>query len=279
MPEAGPCSIPVRRSNSFSVTELEAAAGCPFRFFLKRGLGHPRRRRRRARQGRLARPLTRGSELHDLYARCCAAAATDSAGSTAKKDGAWLQQAARRLGWHELQREMPPATAEILDRETRDFLADVELFLEAECDGVTNTAPIGFEVSFGRPLGRRGSEPLARAEPVVIDLGGGLTFRIAGRIDRIDQVGASVVRGPRLQDRRLLARRLEGYVQRRPAAAACALRPGGGRAAAARSYKKPKVTGASLYYFSSHKGRQERVPIPAPSLDADRGGARAICAR
>ena len=29
-------------------------------------------------------------------------------------------------------------------------------------------------------------------------------------------------------------------------------------------YKKPRVT-AGVYYFSSHKGRQERVRIPAPT--------------
>src|SRR4026209_1676241 len=81
---------------------------------------------------------------------------------------------------------MPPATTEILERGSRDFLADVELFLEGEC-AATSSEPIGFEVSFGRPLGE-GEEELARAEPVDIDLGGGLTLKIAGRIDRIDKV-------------------------------------------------------------------------------------------
>lgn len=45
-------------------------------------------------------------------------------------------------------------------------------------------------MSFRRPLGED-EEALARPEPVEIDLGGGLTFRIAGRIDRIDKVGPS----------------------------------------------------------------------------------------
>jgi hypothetical protein len=80
------------------------------------------------------------------------------------------------------------ATTEILDRESKDFLADVELFVEAECANLTGRTPVGFEVSFGRPLDDD-SEPLAREEAVTIDLGGGLTFRIAGRIDRIDKVG------------------------------------------------------------------------------------------
>jgi ATP-dependent helicase/nuclease subunit B len=155
---------------------------------------------------------------------------------------------------------MPAATAEILERETRDYLADVELFLEAECAGGTST-PIGFEVSFGRPL-EDGLEPLARAEPVDIDLGSGLTFRIAGRIDRIDQVGADSFEvidyktGGFWRDSwtgtfaggRRLQHALYGL------AAVELLR---------RTHKKATVVGG-VYYFSSHKGRQERVRIAAP---------------
>ena len=50
------------------MTELERAAECPFRFFLKRGLGlRPVDERERDRDVWLD-PLTRGSELHDVYA-------------------------------------------------------------------------------------------------------------------------------------------------------------------------------------------------------------------
>ena len=119
-------------------------------------------------------------------------------------------------------------------------------------------------MSFGRPLGDD-DEALARAEPVEIDLGGGLTFRIAGRIDRIDKVGPAAFeildyktggfwrddwKGTFTGGRRL-QHALYGL------AAVELLR--------AALSKKPEVTGAS-YYFSSHKGRQERVQIPAPSL-------------
>ena len=51
-----------------SVTELEQLAECPFRFFLKRGLGvRPIDEGERDKDIWLD-PLTRGSELHDLYA-------------------------------------------------------------------------------------------------------------------------------------------------------------------------------------------------------------------
>lgn len=105
-----------------------------------------------------------------------------------KGDGIWLiALAQQRLD--KLHEEMPAATVEVRERESKDFLADIELFLEAESDNSKST-PIGFEVSFGRPL-EDVYESLARSEAVEIDLGKGLTLRIAGRIDRIDQVGAA----------------------------------------------------------------------------------------
>ena len=61
----------------------------------------------------------------------------------------------------------------------------------------STSTPIGFEVSFGRPLDDD-NEPLARPEAVEVDLGNGIVFRIAGRIDRIDKVGAGFLRGTRL---------------------------------------------------------------------------------
>jgi ATP-dependent helicase/nuclease subunit B len=160
---------------------------------------------------------------------------------------------------------MPAATVEILEGESKDFLADVELFLEAESSNSTST-PIGVEVSFGRPL-EDDSEPLARSEAVEVDLGNGISFQFAGRIDRIDQVGAtasfkvldyktggfwpdkwqgSFNRGRRLQHALYGLAAVELLKAR---------------------YTNPEVT-AGVYYFSSHKGRQERVTIPAPSQAA-----------
>jgi len=121
---------------------------------------------------------------------------------------------------------------------------------------------VGLEVSFGRPLGDD-EDPLARAEPVDVDLGGGLIFRIAGRIDRIDRVTAGefdivdyktggywpadwqgVFNGGRR-----LQHALYGL------AAVELLRI---------TFQKARVARA-IYYFSSHKGRRERKVIDAPS--------------
>ena len=260
VPAAGPKLDPCASGNAYSVTELESAASCAFRHFLKRGLGlRPIEGRERDREIWLD-PLTRGSELHDVYAallrRCRDAARRPSL----EADAEWLRSLAlARLT--ALEQEMPPATAEILDRESRDFLDDVELFLSAESADGAATA-VGLEVSFGRPL-EDDAEALARSEPIAISLGEGLTFRIAGRIDRIDHLGTNQFEvidyktGGFWRDGwqgvfnggRRLQHALYGL------AAVELLRS---------RHKNPKVA-AGVYYFSSHKGQQERVRIPAPA--------------
>lgn len=260
VPSAGTSLDPSVPGNAFSVTDLETAAACPFRFYLKRGLGiRPLDEREREKDVWLD-PLTRGSELHDVYAALLRRCRSEGRRPDLKKDEAWLTSYAQAV-LDRLHREMPAATAEILARETRDFLADVELFLEAESDAA-DVEPIGFEVSFGRPLGE-GEEELARAEPVQIDLGGGLTFSIAGRIDRIDRLRGSEFQvldyktGGFWRDewKGVFAggRRLQHALYGLAAVELLKTR-----------YKNPKVTQA-VYYFPSHKGRRERVKIPAPS--------------
>jgi ATP-dependent helicase/nuclease subunit B len=266
VPQAGAVLDPCAEGTSLSVTTLQDAAACPFRFFLKRGLGvRPVEERERDKDVWLD-PLTRGSELHEVYASLLRRCRDEDRRPDAAKDGRWLTSLAQKR-LDDLQCEMPPATPEILDRESREFLADVDLFLEAEIKNGAST-PIGFEVSFGRPLEDE-IEPLARPEPVEIDLGKGLTFRIAGRIDRIDQVGPASFEvldyktGGFWRDDwkgtfnggRLLQHALYGL------ATVELLRT---------RYRNPKVV-AGVYYFSSRKGRQERVRIPAPAEAAIAG--------
>src|ERR1019366_4663030 len=156
--EAGPVLDPCSTKNVFSVMVLEGAAQCPFRFFLKRGLGvQPVDELERDKDVWLD-PLTRGSELHDLYAALLRRTRDGNRRPNAE-DRAWLI-ARTQTRLRELNEEIPAATPEIFERESKDFVADVELFLEAEADNSDST-PIGFEVSFGRPL-QDGSEPLAR---------------------------------------------------------------------------------------------------------------------
>jgi RecB family exonuclease len=268
VPEAGGVLDPCADGVALSVTTLQDAASCPFRFFLKRGLGvRPVEDRGRDKDVWLD-PLTRGSELHELYASLLRRCRDQERRPDEKKDGPWLRVLAQaRLT--ELHRAMPAATSEILERESKEFVADLDLFLEAECDPKRTGTPIGFEVSFGRPLDDGEAEPLARAEAVEIDLGGGLIFRIAGRIDRIDKVGDTTFEvldyktGGFWRDdwNGVFAggRRLQHALYGLAAVELLRIR-----------YDNPEVT-AGVYYFSSRRGRRERVRIAAPGSSAIAG--------
>ncbi len=260
VPEAGPVLDPASPAIVYSVTELEKAAECPFRFFLKRGLGlRPVDERERDRDVWLD-PLTRGSALHDVYAAFLRKV-RDEQRRPAKRDESWLLEYARRY-LVDLHTEMPAPTDEVLRRETDAFLADVSLFLDAEIEDEARRA-IGLEVSFGRPLGDD-EEAMASAEPAVVTLGDGITLRFAGRVDRVNEVGPATFEvldyktGSYFRDEwkgtfnggRRLQHALYGL------AVAALLRETRG---------KVRIHGGS-YYFSSTKGGGNRVDIPAPSL-------------
>ena len=259
VPAAGPQLDPSNAANAFSVTELEGAAGCPFRFFLKRGLGvRPVDEDERDKDVWLT-PRIRGAELHDVYAALLRRT-RDEGRRPREADRAWLLALAQdRLT--QLHHEMPAATAEVLDRETRDFLADVALFLDGELEDTAAPA-VALEVSFGRPL-QHDDEPLAQAEPVEIALGQGLTLRIAGRMDRISEVGPATFEVVDYKTGGFWRDNWKGTF-----AGGTRLQHALYGLAAVQLLKARHTTPtvkAGVYYFSSHKGRQERVTIPMPS--------------
>ena len=94
-----------------------------------------------------------------------------------------------------------------------------------------------------------------------------MKLRIAGRIDRIDQVGPATFEIVDYKTGGYWRRRLEGHVRRRHAAAARALRPRGASSCSDARTRRRVVSGAE-YYFPSAKGKQERKRIPTPSVAA-----------
>ena len=265
VPAAGTMLDPCARERPVSPTQLQGAAECPFRYFLERGLGLQAVDEGERDSDVWLDPMLRGTELHALYAATLSRIRDENRRPSLQIDWPWLlDRTINRL--NRLRHEMPPPSDDVFERESQDFVADVELFLRAECEIEEGRTPTGFEVSFGRVLDEDSREPLARAEPIVIDLGHGLRFRLAGQIDRIDQIGPSSFEiidyktgwyneaewkgifsgGRRLQHA------LYGL------AAAELLKRKGARPTIARG----------VYYFSSAKGRQERIRIDRPSAAA-----------
>ncbi len=266
VPAAGQVLDPARVARPVSPTQLEAAADCAYRHFLQRGLGISAIDEREKDADTWLDPGTRGSELHALYAAMLRRNRKAAVPLKAKRDLPWLlDRGTARL--EELRVAMPPPSDEVFERECRDVLADLELFLLEECEREPTRTPVGLEVSFGHAVNEDEDgdpEPLAQEEPVVVDLGDGVTFKLAGRIDRIDQVGDGTFE--------IIDYKTGGYYAKKWASGVF---NGGGRLQHAlygiaagqllrKKYKGAKVARA-VYYFSSVKGGKERRVIETPS--------------
>jgi PD-(D/E)XK nuclease superfamily len=185
---AGPLLDPSSTGRPVSATTLEGAAKCPLRFFMQQGLGVRPIEEGESDADLWLDPALKGSELHALYARVMRAIRADNRKPALKIDQPRLRKwGQERLD--ELRKEMPPPSDEVFARESREFLEDLDAFIEAECQGSHGTDPLGFEVGFGFPLDEGNEERLASAEPLVIDVGDRRRVMLHGRIDRINRLG------------------------------------------------------------------------------------------
>jgi ATP-dependent helicase/nuclease subunit B len=189
VPAAGPVLDPSRNDRSISATTLEDAATCPFRFFLRRGLGVEPLGEPERQADVWLDPMTRGSELHALYAEIM---------REVRAEGHWPPgehfldriEAMGEARLRQLRDEMPPPSDEVFDREANEFMHDLELFMTGQRNehGVEG---IGFEVAFGigpSTAKEDSIEPLSNIEPVAIKLRPGRVIRLRGRIDRINRL-------------------------------------------------------------------------------------------
>jgi hypothetical protein len=264
VPEAGAVLDPCAAGAVVSPTQLEGAAECPFRHFLKRGLGVDAIETGERDRDVWLTPLLRGSLLHDLYAQFVRRCRSEKRRARMPADGEWLRDRGEAM-LADLAVEMPPPSREVRDRETHAFLNDLAIFADAEAALDAARTPVGCEVSFGR-AGDTGveEEPLAQAEPVAIDLGGGSVLRVAGRIDRIDRVGSGTYQ---IVDYKTGTYWRDGW--QGTFAGGTRLQHALYGLAAAELLKRQdpnaRVAGAQ-YYFSSAKGHQERKVIDAQPI-------------
>lgn len=248
VPEAGVVLDPAQESRVVSPTQLEQAAACPFRHFLRRGLGVEAIDSGDRDRDVWLNPLIRGSLLHDLYAALLQRCSDDKRKPALPGDHDWLQSEGQKV-LDRTAREMPAPSLEVRERESREFLEDLAIFVKAEVESPSGSTPIALEAEFG---------------PVDISAGG-LTLRVKGRIDRIDQLADGTFEildyktgsyyDPAWVGTFAGGRRLQHALY--------------GLAAAELLRQKFKVKKAQVsratYYFSSTKGRQHRKHIPAQS--------------
>ncbi len=185
VPEAGSLLDPTAAGRSISPTTLEDAAACPFRFFLRRGLGVEPLGEAERQADVWLDPLTRGSELHALFA---AVMRDVRAGGRWPPPRGFAKRFAAmgRTRLTELKTVLPPPSEEVFARESEEFLHDLELFMEEEC-ARRGVEGVGFEVTFGAQSDEA-VEELADEEPVAIPVAGRRRILLRGRIDRINKL-------------------------------------------------------------------------------------------
>ncbi|HWB15750.1 MAG TPA: PD-(D/E)XK nuclease family protein [Vicinamibacterales bacterium] len=262
VPAAGAVLDPCAAGRVVSVTQLEDAAACPFRYFLRRGLGVEAIEAGDRDRDAWLDPLLRGTLLHDLYAQLLRRCRTAERRATIALDGDWLTARAE-AALDALAITMPPPSAECRARETTLFLDDVRLFVEGEEQLDVSRSPVGVEVAFGFTTSDE-AEPLAQIDPVELQLGGDLALRVVGRIDRIDRVGPHAYEIVDYKTGRYWADDWQGTFA------------GGSRLqhalyglAAVELLKRldPEASvRAAEYYFSSAKGQQQRTRIAMQPL-------------
>ncbi len=238
-----------------SASRLETLASCPFKYFLEVGL--------KIRPPALDRPdpdrwldeAARGKLLHEVFALYHRRLRAQRLRPDVDRDGEVLEELLEEQ-LVSRRRLLPPPSEAIAHNETLALRRDLDRFLRLEALS-PEREPHGLEVGFGLP--ELFDEPLARLEPVEIDLGEGMRFRLRGRIDRLDRLEGGYEVVDYKTGRRLAKEK--GAVYR------------GGRqlqhalyALAAEDLVGGSVLG-SCYYFPVSQAERARVALPFPDRE------------
>jgi ATP-dependent helicase/nuclease subunit B len=182
--EAGADLDPRRPDTTQSASGLESFAGCPYGYYLKKGLRLEAPEEDDPNPDEWLDALSRGSLLHDVYSTFLRALRGEGRRPTDSDWGLLWDIANRHV--EEFRGRIPPLSEAVFKAEMEQMERDLRLFLKLEVQREGET--VGVEVPFGidKP---DAEEPLSRCEPVLIQIGGGQQIRVRGRIDRIDRHG------------------------------------------------------------------------------------------
>jgi len=163
----------------FSCSRLEFLARCPFQYFLSCHLGISALEELEKETGSWLDGAQRGSLLHDVFYYFMRTVKKNGERPSVEKHLELLQSIALEE-IEKWRRNVPPPSDLVFQREVREMLDSLHIFLLDEEERCLKVEPMFFELSFG--IDRKN-------EPVSIPLKGFGRFRLRGRIDRIDRCG------------------------------------------------------------------------------------------
>jgi ATP-dependent helicase/nuclease subunit B len=167
-----------------SCSRIQDLARCPYSYFVKRVLQLQPPEDARADPTIWLTPLERGTLLHEVFRRFYA----DPVGAVERPvyDRDWKR--IETIAGEEIAKwraKTPPRSAAAFEALRDDVLVSCRIFLLREEEHCRDVAPRWFEVGFGPS--RESTEPPGDPEAVRISLGGGGSFLLSGRIDRVDE--------------------------------------------------------------------------------------------
>lgn len=175
---------PLKQDKALSCSRLEGLARCPYAYFIQNVLKvEPLKERD---MSRWLDPLQRGELLHEVFRRFMEELKVRGERPELKRHLQFLNDIAlgEIKGW---EIEVPPPNEFVLDHEKADIMQALEIFLKNEEGHCNEVSPSFFEVPFGLEDDMQAG--LSNADPVPIKLGDRGSFKLRGRIDRIDSEG------------------------------------------------------------------------------------------
>jgi len=186
IPSAAGDMDPFDKNVILSCSRLEELARCPYAFFLHYVLGIEPLEEMEKDVSRWLEPMQQGKLLHEVFCRFMAELKAKGERPKVKKH----MNVIETIALDEVEywkKEIPPVGNFAFDREVADIMLAAKTFLRDEEERCQQVEPFLFELSFGIRDDEGCGTP--KKDPVVVKVPGKGSFRLRGRIDRVDRSG------------------------------------------------------------------------------------------
>jgi len=172
-----------------SASRLEQLARCPYGYFLNYILGIRKPDEVEYDQSRWLDALQRGSLLHGVFCNFMKEMRKQNKAVDPEEHFPVIEGIAEEIV-AKTKEEIPPPSEGIFEREKKELMEALKIFLRAEKDRKVEVDPVLFEAFFG--MSEEEGEGIEEPAEIMVDADH--SFNLRGRIDRIDRIRESLYR-------------------------------------------------------------------------------------
>ncbi|MHB9146301.1 MAG: PD-(D/E)XK nuclease family protein [Symbiobacteriia bacterium] len=170
-----------------SASGIEKLATCPYAYFLRYVLGVKPPEDLEYDPTRWLDPMQKGTLLHDIFRQFLEDLTARGAAKPQETDRARIIALAEEAIQH-YRDEVPPPGEPVYEYERRELLRSAQVFFNMEMAAEVAATPRYFELGFGFGDNTPANSQPELPQPATIDLGGGRSIKMRGRIDRVDEM-------------------------------------------------------------------------------------------